>query len=363
MAMAFQPREERRTHDLDLFIRKVAVVVGVVLLLALLWAARDVVLLVFIAAVLAAGISPAVHRVRVWGRLYFRKRFARGTAVLLVFFPFLLLLGVLLVVMVPRLMVESHALAAQLPALVEDNILTPLERYLPMGGVRSFLRGGVELPRGRVFGYVRSAATLAASVVAVLFMIVYMLIDAHRLRNLILLFYPASVRGERRRMLTRMADRMSSWLSGQLILSAIIGVATFVVLLALRIPYALPLAIVATIGEMVPVIGPIVGMSPALAMAILHSRWQFWSLLVAVLVMQKAENLFIAPRVMARKVSISPLTVFIAFLIGGSVLGIVGAIIAIPVAAILHVVFDEAFVAHRERRQDLDRAGTLVSRT
>jgi len=360
--MAFQPREERRTHDLELFIRKVGIVIIAIAAVGLMWAVREVLLLVFIAAVLAAGIAPAVHRVRVWGRHWFHRRVPRGTAVLLVYFPFLLLVVVLLVVMVPRLIVETRALSAQLPTLLETNIITPLEHYLPMGPVRAYLKQGVELPDGAVFGYVRSAATLLASVVAVLFMIVYMLIDAHRLRNLFLLFYPASVRGERRRMLTRMAGRMSSWLSGQLILSAIIGVATFIGLLLLRIPYALPLAIFATIGEMVPVIGPIVGTAPALAIAILHSRWQFWSVLIMVLVMQKAENLFIAPRVMSRKVSVAPLAIFIAFMMGGAVLGIVGAIIAIPVAAIVQVAFDEAFVARRERRQDVDRAGTLVSR-
>src|SRR5205085_12541613 len=197
LAMAFQPREERRTHDVELFIRKVGIVIFAIAAAALLWAVRDVVLLVFIAAVLAAGIAPAVHRVRVWGRHWFHRRVPRGTAVLLVYFPFLLLVVVLLIVMVPRLIVETRALNAQLPSLLEANILTPAEHFLPMGPVRAYLKQGVALPHGAVFVYVRSVATLLASVVAVLFMIVYMLIDAHRLRNLFLLFYPASVRGER----------------------------------------------------------------------------------------------------------------------------------------------------------------------
>lgn len=161
-------------------------------------------------------------------------------------------------------------------------------------------------------------------------------------------------------MLMRVAKRMSSWLSGQLLLSAIIGVSTFVGLVALRIPYALPLAIVAMVGELIPVIGPTVGAIPVLAIAMLQSPWQFWSYLVFAILLQKAENLFIVPRVMSKKVSISPLAVFIAFLIGGSLLGIIGAIMALPVAAIVQVAFDEAFVQRRERRQDLERSGTLL---
>src|ERR1043165_1481420 len=116
------------------------------------------------------------------------------------------------------------------------------------------------------------------------------------------------------------------------------------------------------IGELVPVIGPILGTTPALIIAILHSRWQFWSVLVMVLVLQKAENLFIAPRVMARRVRISPLAAFIAFMMGAAVLGIVGALMAIPAAAVIQVIFEETFVEQRERRRDRERAGTLLWR-
>jgi len=358
--VSFYPREQSGDRDLYLFAKKVGVVVAVGLVLLLLWAVREVLILVFIAAVLAAGISPAVHRVRLLYRYRFRRNISRGTAAVIVYIPFLLLVILLAVLMLPRLIGETRELGAQLPALIEQNVLTPLEHYFPMGAVRDYLKDGVTMPRGHVFGYVRGAATVVGSFVAVLFMVVYMLIDAHRLRNMFLLLYPENVRGDRRDTMNRMARRMSSWLSAQLILSGIMGVVMFVAMLLLRIPYALPLALFATLGEMVPVIGPIVGFTPALAIAILHSRWQFWSVLIIAVVMQKVENFVIAPRVMSRKVSISPLTAFIAFMIGASLLGIIGALMAIPVAAILQVAFEEVFVGRRERRQDVFRAGTLT---
>jgi predicted PurR-regulated permease PerM len=358
--VAFYPRDQNGDRDLFLFAKKVGVIVAVALVLLLLWAVREVLILIFIAAVLAAGISPAVHRVRVLYRYRFRRNVSRGAAAVIVYIPFLLLVILLAVLMVPRLIGETRELNAQLPALIEHNLLTPLQHYFPMGAVREYLKNGVTVPRGYVFGYVRGAATVIGSFVAVLFMVVYMLIDAHRLRNMFLLLYPENVRGDRRDTMNRMARRMSSWLSAQLILSGIMGVVMFVAMLLLRVPYALPLALFATLGEMVPVIGPIVGFTPALAIAILHSRWQFWSVLIIAVVMQKVENFVIAPRVMSRKVSISPLTAFIAFMIGASLLGIIGALIAIPVAAILQVAFEEVFVGRRERRQDVYRAGTLT---
>ena len=299
---------------------------------------------------------------RVLGRYRLRRNISRGTAVVIVYFPFVVLVILLTVLMVPRLIGETRALNAQLPALIEHNLLTPLQRYLPVGPLRDYLRTGVTVPRAHLFGYVRGAATVIGAFVAVLFMVVYMLIDAHRLRNTFLLLYPEHVRGDRRDTMNRMARRMSSWLSGQLILSGIMGIVMFAAMLLLRVPYALPLAMFATVGEMVPVIGPILGCTPALILALLHSRWQFWAVLAMVLVLQKVENLFVGPRVMSRRVAISPLTAFVAFMIGATVFGIVGALMAIPVAAVMQVAFEEAFVARRERRQDLARAGTLRKR-
>jgi predicted PurR-regulated permease PerM len=350
---------DRPRSELELFTRKVLILLGIAAAAAILWFARDVLVLVFIAGVLAAGIAPAVRRVRILWRYQFRRKLSRGTAVMIVYLPFLatvLLIGLLIV---PRFIQDSRELGRQLPALLEKNILQPLERYVPVDVIRAELRD-VELPRSRVFAYMRNAAAAIASVFAVLFMVAYMLIDAERLRNLFLLVYPPEVRGHRRRTLMRIAKRMSAWLSAQLLLCAIIGVATFVGLVLLRVPYALPLAIIAAVGELIPAIGPTVGAIPALIIALLNSPWQFWSVLVFAIVLQKFENYVIVPRVMARKVAISPLAVFIAFLIGASLLGVMGAIMAIPVAAIVQVAFDEAFVKRRERRQDVDRAGTLL---
>jgi predicted PurR-regulated permease PerM len=355
-----RPTDGRTRSELELFARKVLIVLGAAAGALILWNARDVLLLIFIAAVLAAGIAPAVRRVRALWRLHFRRPLTSGAAVMVVYLPFVIAVLLFGAVVVPRFIADTRELGSQMPQLIEDNILKPLEAYVPVGVIRAELRDGVDLPRSRVFAYMRNAAAAIASVFAVLFMVAYMLIDGERLRNLFLLVYPPEVRGERRATLRRIARRMSAWLSGQLLLSAIIGVTTFVGLLLLRVPYALPLAIIAAVGELIPVIGPTVGAIPALAIAVLHSRWQFWAVLAFAVLVQKAENLFIVPRVMSRKVAVSPLAVFIAFMIGASLLGVIGAIIAIPVAAILQVAFEEAFVARRERRLDVDRAGTLL---
>ena len=346
--------------ELEVFTRKVLIVLAAAIGVAILWSARGVLVLIFIAAILAAGIAPLVHRVRVFWRFRFHRNLPRGAAVMIVYLPLLILALILGLVVVPRFVADTSELGAQLPTLIEENILKPLDQYVPVGFLREELHNGFELPRSRVLAYMRNAATAIASILAVLFMVAYMLIDAHRLRNLFLLIYPPEVRGDRRETLSRMARRMSLWLSGQLLLSAIIGVLSFIGFRLMGVPYALPLAILAAVGELIPMIGPTIGALPALAVALLHSSWQFWAVLIFAVVLQKVENLFIVPRVMSRQMAISPLAIFVAFLIGASLLGIVGAIIAIPVAAIAQVAFEEVFVLRRERRQDVDRAGTLL---
>lgn len=347
----------RQRGALDLFARKTLIFFAIAIGLALLWSVRRVLILLFIAGVLASGISPAVHRVRVWSRHYLHVRIRRGTAVLLVYVPFLVAVALGAVFGLPLLAAESRDMGEKLPVLIEQRILQPLGKYLPIQEVREVLFS--ETREVELFGYLRGAVSVIASVVVVLVLIVYMMIDAERLRNLFLLFWPAEERGRKRRMILRMSRRMSSWLGGQLLLAGIVGGATLVALLLLRIPYALPLALVAAVGEMIPVLGPILGAVPALIVTLFFAPDKFWIVLIVAIVIQQLENYLLVPRIMGEKVLVPPLAIFVAFLMGGTLLGIVGALMAIPASAIVHVAFEEAFVLRRERRQDRTRPGTL----
>ena len=342
--------------ELYLFKRKVLFTVGLVILLLVAWQVRNILIILFIAGVLGTAISPAVRRVQVWGRVYMKRRLPRGFAVLIVFIPFVILVAILGWLTIPRLVAQSEELAKQLPVLIEQKL-----EKLPAINVsnieESVQRWFANIP---LFEYLRSAVMVVTSFVAILFITAYMMLDAERLRNLFLLFFPADVRAERRRTSRRISRRLSSWLGGQLMLAAIIGVATFIALASLRIPYAVPLAIIAAIGEMVPVIGPIIGAVPALAVALFQSDWQFWGVLIAAIVIQQAENYLLVPRLMGKKVSVSPLAVFVAFLVGASLLGIVGALMAVPAVAIVQIVFEEGFLVHRERRRDRERSGVVI---
>lgn len=352
--MTAQPLTEQ--EQMRIFVKKVALV----LLLVLLWHIQEIVILLLVSGVLAAGIAPVVARVRVLMRLHFHRRISRSTAILFVYVPLLVGVTLLLFFGLPIAAEQSRNLFTELPRLLDERIFKPLEQYIPVGHLRAMLtpRASGSAQPG---AYVMGAATVIGSTIAALFIIFYMLIDAERLKNLFLLAFPSRDRATKKVLVRRMGRRMSAWLSAQLVLAGVIAGATFVALLALRIPYALPLAILAGIGEMIPVVGPIVGAIPALAVALFQSPWQFWTLLVVAILIQQVENLVLVPRLMGNQLHVSPLGIFVAFLIGTSLLGVIGAVLAAPMAAAVQLIFDALYIAPRERRQDANRPGAIAT--
>jgi predicted PurR-regulated permease PerM len=135
--------------------------------------------------------------------------------------------------------------------------------------------------------------------------------------------------------------KVSAWLGGQMLLGAVIGASSAIGLWALGVPFFYVLALVCAIGELIPVIGPILSAIPALAIAASISLEKTALVLVFLVVQQQLESNFLVPRVMSRQLGVSPVTVLVALLIGGSLLGIVGAILAVPTAAILQVIVNE----------------------
>lgn len=342
--------------QLRVFAKKIAFL----LLLVLLWYIRDIVVLLLISGVLAAGIAPAVARLRVLVRHHFHRRIRRSTAVLMVYLPFLICATLVLFFGLPFLLEQSRKLFTELPRLLDERFFTPLEKYMSVEHLRAIVRQPVD-DSAPLVTWVRGAATIIASAFAALFIIFYMLIDAERLKNLFLLAFPSRERAAKKVLVRRLGRRMSAWLSAQLLLALVIAGATFVALLALRIPYALPLALLAGLGEMIPVVGPILGAIPALIVALFQSPWQFWAMLAAAIIIQQVENFILVPRLMGNQLHVSPLGIFIAFLIGTSLLGIIGAVLAAPMAAAAQLIIDEVYVGRRERRQDTSRPGAIAT--
>jgi predicted PurR-regulated permease PerM len=146
---------------------------------------------------------------------------------------------------------------------------------------------------------------------------------------------------------------------GNLIISAIAGVATFIALMALRVPFALPLAFFVALTDLIPMIGATLGAAVCVIVAFATSNlWPQTILVAAFFVLyQQLENYLISPRVMRNAVQMPAVAVLLAALIGGSVLGLIGALMAIPVAAAIRVIA-APMIRARDEEPATDRADT-----
>jgi predicted PurR-regulated permease PerM len=135
--------------------------------------------------------------------------------------------------------------------------------------------------------------------------------------------------------------KVGAWLGGQLLLALVIGSSATIGFWLIGVPYFYLLGLVAAVGEMIPVIGPILAAVPAIALAATVSPQTALGTALFCWGQQFVENNFLVPRIMERQVGVSPVTIMVSLLVGSSLLGFLGAILAVPSAAIAQVLVQE----------------------
>jgi predicted PurR-regulated permease PerM len=167
------------------------------------------------------------------------------------------------------------------------------------------------------------------------------MVDGGGLVTVFVRLFPRDKRAQVESACRRVTNKVSAWLGGQLLLAGIIGSTAALGLFLMGVPFFYVLALIAGIGEMIPIVGPILSAVPAIAVALSVRPALALGVIVFFVAQQQLENHLLVPKIMQRQVGISPVFVIIALLIGGSLLGVIGAILAVPTAAILQVVFQE----------------------
>lgn len=318
--------------------------------IVMLWAAylaRHVLLLIYISGLLAIGFSPIVRLIERQKALPIgSKRFPRWLAILILYIAiigFVTLVGFLVF---PPLVHQAVSLWGVLPQMFDR-----VQQFLIDKGMlreRLTWREAVARAPGSsgdavsaVAGAVANFAGGIFGVVTILILTFYLLVEADGLRAMFIRLFPRERRHDIASASREVTTKVSAWLSGQLLLGAIIGSTSAVGLWALGIPFFYVLALISGIGELIPVVGPIISAVPALAVAASVSLKKVLFVLIFFVLQQQFENHVLVPKVMSRQVGVSAVTVIVALLIGGELLGIVGAILAVPTAAILQVVTSE----------------------
>ena len=337
----------RATHDDPRALIRYALV-GLALTVALLWATylvREALLLIYIAALVAIGFGPIVNAIERW-RLAGRHRLPRWAAILVIY---VILIGSIVAVatmIAPPLVEQARGFWRDIPSLLQRGQQWLIDRGMLTQeiSVREAVQqtaGGGSDAVGTVVGAIWGFVGGVFGLLTILILAFYFLVDSDSIVRTFVRMFP---RGERRRVedaCRRISTKVSAWLAGQLLLAGIIGGSAAIGLWMLGVPYFYVLALIAGVGEMIPVVGPILAAIPAVAVALTVSPSTALFVAIFFLVQQQIENHVLVPKVMERQVGVSAVVVIIALLVGGSLLGIVGAILAVPTAAILHVLFQE----------------------
>lgn len=311
----------------------------------MLYLVRDALLLIYISALVAIGLAPLVSAIQ-RSRFTGPRHLPRWAAILVIYLCFLGVLVGVGVLVVPPLIEQARGLWSALPDMAQQSQQWLIDRGVlsreltireaveqsPVGGgdavgtVVTAIWGFV----GGIFGFL-----------TILILAFYFLLDADRIVSTFVRLFPRSERLRAQDGCVGVTAKVSAWLGGQLLLAGIIGGTAAIGLFLMGVPYFYVLALIAGLGEMIPIVGPLLAAVPAIAVAFTVSPTLALGVAVFFLVQQQIENHVLVPKIMERQVGVSAVMVIIALLIGGSLLGIVGAILAIPTAAILQVLFQE----------------------
>jgi predicted PurR-regulated permease PerM len=303
---------------------------------------RGILIEVLIALFIAVSLDPAVRRLNRWG-------VRRGWAVTVILLITIGIVTGFLVSVIPTMVHQFQALIHDFPGYVKEfqnrspSFRRISDRYHLTTRIEGLLAslpgkistGAITVTR-RLFGALFTTLT-------VLVLTIYFMADLPRLRQSAARLFPKAHRAEVAKITDVMVDKVGDYMIGNLAISLFAGLATFAVFTALGLPFAVPVGFAVAVFDLIPMIGATLGAIVCVGVSLLTSN--IWPETVVVVIFfvsyQQIENYLIAPRVQKKAVSLSAAAVLLAGLIGATILGLIGALMAIPVAAALKVIFAE----------------------
>jgi predicted PurR-regulated permease PerM len=321
-------------------------------LLAVLWQVHDVIYVLIGAVFFAYLIFPLVGRLR--------RRMPLVAAIVIVYAIIALGLFGAAWFIVPRMVDEAKMLAVHYPQLIEsvDRFVNdphdPVTARLPpfvrneIARVPYQLADWVKAHTSETFGHVVTLVAGTFAVVATFVLIpmttAYLLLDLDNLKRGLSSVVPDERWRATLRLLSDFDRVIGGFIRGQLLVALSVGALITVSLAILRVPYAFLLGLLAALGDLIPYVGAVLAFIPAFVSAILAGGLGKAALVtVAFVAIFEAEGHFIAPNIVSRTVRLSPFAVLLALLIGAEVAGLIGALVAVPVAGVLRVIVLRVF--------------------
>jgi predicted PurR-regulated permease PerM len=299
--------------------------------------------------------APLVRLIERNGTRMFRRPLPHWIAPLMIFIVVLGGIAVAVGLIVPTFVRQAREFTSRVPEWYASG-----QQWLIDRGVLSepmTLREALEHAPGTSGDMMTNVAVTAwtmlgglVGAVTLLILTFYLVVESRSLYDGFVRLFPRDRRDRAGAMACDIVEKTSAWLGGQLVLSAIIGVSAAIALGVMGVPYFYVLALIAAVGEVIPVVGPLIAAVPGILVALTVSPGLGLGVAVFYLVQQQIENNVLVPKIMERQVGLSAVTVIVALLLGTAWYGAVGAILAVPTAAILKVVFQALWRDERAER-------------
>jgi predicted PurR-regulated permease PerM len=324
----------------------------VVLSFWLLYRFHQVVFILFVAIVIGTVIRPAVT----W--LYHRGLPRLAGVVLICLLLLAFVIGFVFLLF-PLIIDQGTTIAAAVPGYyqslrawmvnIPNDLIVRLSEFLPVSlpSLAPVQQTGQQMlaSAGQALAYVAISSKVIFMVIAILLLAVHWTLDGPRTIQSLLLLIPKDRRQSIGELILAMESKVGYYIAGQGVLCLVIGIMALVAYLLIGLPNALLLALVAGVMEAVPMVGPLLGAIPAAVIALSVSPAKLVWVIVASIVIQQVENTLLVPRVMRKAVGVNPFVSLLAIFAFSSLLGIAGALMAIPIAAIIQILLDR-YVFH-----------------
>jgi predicted PurR-regulated permease PerM len=291
-----------------------------------------------------------------------RRRIRRGFAVLIVWLVFLAIVTTIMSFLIPLASDQISSLINNVPSYAQ-KIVTEINQFaaernldfratLTQEQVSTF----VSEHREQLVGYLGAIPAVAFGVVHLVITLViglvlsiYILLDLPKIHDGFFNLIPDDYKDEAHDIGQKIGSTLGGFFRGQLLVALFVGIASALGLTAVKIPSAVVVGIVAGVFNLVPLIGPFIGAVPAVILGLLsgHPIRALYAMIV-LLVVQQVDNHIISPNVMGRTVKLHPITVMLALLVGGTVAGLFGMLMVIPVVATVKILASHVWLRRRE---------------
>ncbi len=308
-----------------------------ILLLFFLYFIRDLILILIVSFIVATVLMPVVD----WME---KKKVSRLIATLFVYLFFIFLIIAFCVLVVPHLSKEIKFISEKISFYYTSirTFFVGIERFLPKDITEiPGLEEGIKTLSQNVLFLVGNVANAIFSLFLIIILSFYIIVSKKSLEKFFLFFIPEKHHQFISQLVFLLRKNLSRWGWGLLILMVLVGSLTYVGLSILNVRFALVLAIFAGFMEIIPQIGPFIGAVPAIILAFFQSPIKALMVAILYIIVQQIENNLVVPQMMKKVVGLNPIIVILVLLIGARVGGILGAIIAVPVTAVIYIIIRE----------------------